>query len=42
MNFKELYEDYLKECDADCGIENGEPMSYEEFVAQYKYEGVNL
>lgn len=42
MNFKELYEDYLKECDADYGIENSEPMSYEEFVAQYKYEGVNL
>ena len=48
MNFKELYEDYLEECYADWGIEDGElqvnvkPMSYEEFVAQYKYEGANL
>jgi hypothetical protein len=48
MNFKELYGDYLEECNADWGIEDGElqvnikPMSYEEFVAQYKYEGANL
>ena len=44
---KEQYEDYLEECDADWGIEDGEaqdninPMSYEEFVAQYKHEGAN-
>lgn len=44
---KEQYEDYLEECDADWGIEDGEtqvnikPMSYDEFVAQYVYEGAN-
>ena len=47
MNFKQLYEDYLEECDADWGIEDGEPqvdvqpLSFKEFVAQYIQEGAN-
>ena len=41
MDLKQLYEDYLEECDADWGIEDGEPqedvqpLSYKQFVAQY-------
>ena len=45
MDLKQIYEDYLEECDADWGIEDGEPqedvqpLSFKEFVAQYIQEG---
>lgn len=45
MKYKIEYEDYLEECDADWGIEDGEPqkditpLSYEEFVKQHIKKG---
>ena len=41
MEYREQYEDYLEECEADWDIEDGkaqpdvEPLSYNDFVAQY-------